>query len=270
MTFDSTERSVEGGRPVRLYEFALGTLRWRYTSIDRPVTYGFEEYESAAISDDGLRQTGQTSADEFTVTAPSDNRVARMFRMAPPATEISLIVRDLHYGEAEARVYFTGIVRGVRRREPQAVGIICQSDLSSIDRQGLRLGWERQCTHTLYDHGCKASPGLHAYPSVVTAVTDLTIDGGSWGVGDGFFSGGYVEFPIGSGEYDRRGVQRHVGTVLVLIGGTDGIASGSTVTAYPGCSRDIGTCNTRFSNKDNYGGFPHIPGKSPFDGTPVF
>jgi hypothetical protein len=42
------------------------------------------------------------------------------------------------------------------------------------------------------------------------------------------------------------------------------------VAAYPGCPRTIAVCDARFANHLRYGGVPHLPGKSPFDGDPVF
>jgi hypothetical protein len=50
----------------------------------------------------------------------------------------------------------------------------------------------------------------------------------------------------------------------------DGIAVGQAVTLYPGCDHTTTTCDGKFSNLNNYGGFPHIPTKNPFGGSPIF
>ena len=270
MSFDSRETSVESGQPVKLYEFQLGNTRWRYTAGDRVVIYGTQTFEPLAISDDGVRQTGQTSADEFTIRMPANCPVVELFRGAPTSNEVYVVVRERHHGETDARVYFNGSVRGMRRRSPESAELKCESNVASLDRAGLRLGYSRNCTHTIYDAGCGVSPALHKYNGVVTAVTGATIEAAAWDVpADGFFAGGYVEWPIGGGEYERRGVDKHVGGVLTVIGGADGIAVGVTVAAFPGCPRTIAVCDSRFANAANFGGFPKIPGKSPFDGTPV-
>lgn len=60
----------------------------------------------------------------------------------------------------------------------------------------------------------------------------------------------------------------NVGTIQAF-GDTSEIHPGMIITVYPGCQRTIAACET-FSNLDNYGGFPFMPGKSPFDGTPFF
>jgi hypothetical protein len=41
------------------------------------------------------------------------------------------------------------------------------------------------------------------------------------------------------------------------------------VKIYPGCDRTKETCNDKFSNILNYGGFAWIPAKSPFDGSSI-
>jgi uncharacterized phage protein (TIGR02218 family) len=273
MTFDTRETSIEGGQPGRLYEFRQGLIVWRYTDGDRLVTYATQEFEPAAISDDGRRLTGETSADEFVITAPANLPVVELFRAAPPSTEIEVVVRERHHGEADARIYFTGSIVGVRRKDPQSAQIRCQSDLSSLDRVGLRLGYTRSCTHSLYDRGCKVSAFLYEVPGIVIAISGTTLEAGAWSVpADGYFSGGYIEWPIGGGEFERRGIERHVAVNgrLTIVGGTSGIALGTTVKAYPGCPRTIAVCQSRFANSSNFGGFPHTPGKSPFDGDPIF
>jgi len=42
-----------------------------------------------------------------------------------------------------------------------------------------------------------------------------------------------------------------------------------TVTLYPGCPRDRQTCNDRFNNLENYGGFDWIPSRNPFNGSSI-
>ena len=269
MTFDARETSIENAQPIRLYRFTRGLVNWHYTGADTDFVYGIATYESIAIQDEGIRQTGETSADEYTIRVPSDLPVVAAFRTAPPAAEVGVTVWDTHYGETEARIAFVGVIRGVRRATPETALITCQSDVASLERPGLRLGWERGCTHTLYDIGCKASPGLFGVSGLILSTTGATITAGAWAVGDGYFAGGYVQWPIGGGEFDRRGIEFHAGSTLTLIGGADSIPTGIYATAYPGCSRKLTDCNTKFSNAVNYGGFTAIPGKSPFDGDAI-
>ncbi|UJB18766.1 MULTISPECIES: phage BR0599 family protein [Lysobacter] len=67
-----------------------------------------------------------------------------------------------------------------------------------------------------------------------------------------------------------RGIRSHVGERLVLLGAGDGLRIGQAIIAYPGCGRSMAICHGKFNNAPNYGGAPGLPGKSPFDGTPIY
>lgn len=271
MTFASRETSLATGQPVRLYEFQRGIFRWRYTDADRAMEYLTQTYEPIAISDDGVRQSGEAGSDDLAITVPHDLPVARLFRGAPPASEIGIVVRDTHFGETDTLIRYNGSVIGARFPAPGQAVLTCQSLSASMRRSGLRLAWERGCTHSLYDHNCRVVRETFAVPTTIATLTGTTITSAAFDAfSDGYFAGGYVEWSIGSGETDRRGIEAHVGGVLTLLGGTDGLQVAMGVTAYPGCPRTIDICNSRFNNVVNYGGIPHLPGKSPFDGTPVF
>jgi len=41
------------------------------------------------------------------------------------------------------------------------------------------------------------------------------------------------------------------------------------VKIYPGCDRVRATCESKFDNLDNFGGFPWIPTKNPFGGSSI-
>lgn len=271
MTFDARETSIQAGQPLRLYEFQRGLIRFRYTNADRAIEFETQTFDPVAISDDGIRQTGEPNADALLIVCPHDLAVAQLFRGAPPAAEIAVIIRDLHFGESEAAIAFLGSIDGVSFPTPGRAEISCQSLAASMRRPGLRLTWERGCPHSLYDHNCRVNRDLFAVPATIQSMTGSTITSGAFDAfADDYFPGGYVEWSIGLGETDRRGVERQVDDTLTLLGGTDGLAVGMEVTGYPGCPRTIAICDSRFDNVPNYGGFPHLPGKSPFDGDPIF
>jgi hypothetical protein len=69
---------------------------------------------------------------------------------------------------------------------------------------------------------------------------------------------------------ERRGIESHSGATFTVLGSTAGLDVGDYITAYPGCGRTRAECKNKFNNLPNYGGFAHLPGKSPFEGDPVF
>lgn len=275
MTFTSRELSVADGRPVRLYEFRRGAQRWAWCGADRDINVQAIAFKAAAISDDGVRLTGETTADVLTITGPATLEVAQLYRGAPPSAEVAVTVRDFHHGDpdqaASVRVVWVGSIAGVRWPQPDRAAIACQSLTASMDRPGLRLTWERSCPHTLFDRRCGVDRNAYAVATTVQAMDGAGISNGALAAfPDGTFSGGFVEWPVGGGEIDRRGVERHVGGELQLLGGTQGLVLGMTCTVYPGCRQTAEYCQGQFANIDNFGGFRHLPGKSPFDGDPVF
>jgi uncharacterized phage protein (TIGR02218 family) len=271
MSFDTRERSLSDGQPIRLYTFSRGALRWLYCTADRDIPYQNQIFKALAISDDGIRQTGEASADAITITAPWNSHIAQQYRGMPPSSEITLTIGDLHYGETDAIVSWIGSISGVKWPAPDRCEITCQSLTASFDRPGLNLTFQRSCPHSLFDRNCRVNRDLYKTLTTVQSVTGAAISSGAFAsFPDDYFSGGFIEWAIGSGEIERRGVEKHTGSDLTLLGGTDGVSLGLSVTVFPGCPQIMAICDSRFNNKDNYGGIRHMPGKSPFHGDPIF
>lgn len=275
MSFHSREVSIATGQPVRLYLFERGATRWAFCSADRQIKFQGYVYDPVAISDDGIRMTGEASADTIKVIAPANLAPARLFRGAPPSAEIWLTVRDIHFGETDipgnGQVVWFGSISTVRWPQVDRCEIACQSLGASNQRPGLRLTWDRECCYTVFDGRCGAPRASFRVVAAVFALDGAALNvPAAAGYADGWFAGGWVEWPIEGGEVERRGVESHAVDTLTLLGGTDGVGVGSTISLFPGCDGLIQTCNDKFSNTDNCGAIKDLPGKSPFDGNPVF
>lgn len=271
MTFDTVERSNFQGRPITLYEFRLGTTRWRYSSTDRDITLAGDVYVATPISDGGATQSGEPRNEDFVVTLPIDAAVVVAYKTAPPSEPIYLYVREHHFGETDAAITWVGTVSTIRPGKLASAEIVANLFTASFNTNGLRLSWSRNCPHALYDHNCKVDKTLHAVPGTVTWLDGLNVKGVAFdALADGHFSGGFIEWPSPLGFTERRSIRKHVGENLELIDSTRGLTVGLAIIAYPGCKRTVEECDVKFNNFPNYGGFPHIPGKSPFDGTGVF
>ncbi|WP_312679875.1 phage BR0599 family protein [Stutzerimonas nitrititolerans] len=273
MSFDSQERSLDSGCPVRLYQFARGVLRWLYNSSDRDITRGTQVFRTVrgGILDEGIVQSGQASVDLFKINAPADLEVAQLYRSVPPSSEVALTVFDRHHGDNEDVVVWTGSIQSVRWPQLDSCQLICQPLSARMSMQGLRQGWERACHRALYDLGCTVNRDLYQVTTEIQDLTGASISSGTFAsYPEGYFTAGFVEWSVGSGEYDRRAIERHSGSTLTLLGGTAGLAAGRTIRVYPGCDQTIQTCNDRFDNVLNFGGIWHLAGRSPFDGNPVF
>ena len=273
MSYNDLEISNQDGRPIALYEFQYGNTYWRYCTADEDKTINGHTYEAKAILDEGVVQGGSDQND-LQITAQSDLPVAALFRNTQPSGKVWLTVRRWHIGDPddETPLLWSGTVLNATSDDDGAsVSLSCRSLGGSYDRQGLRLAWGRSCPHVLYsEFGCKVSKALHAYEREIA-----TVDGTSFTCvthdepAEGSFTGGFLEATRDDGSLDRKGIEVQAGNHFVVLGSTDGLEVGDTVTIYPGCPRNTTGCKL-FNNLPNYGGFPHLPGKSPFDGSPVF
>lgn len=271
MTYNTFEISNNAGRPIALYHFQYGNSSWRYCTADEDQTVGANVWLAHVIADEGVTQGGSDQND-LQVVVQANNPVAALFRNSRPSGKIWLSVRRWHIGDPdnETPLLWTGTVISSSLEDEATVRMACRSLGGSYDRQGLRLPWGRMCPHVLYGIGCRVDKAAHAYARVIA-----TLNGTSFTCvthaepAEGTFSGGFVELTRGDGSFARYGIESQNGNDFQVLGSTSGLSVADAVTIYPGCARDTTTCKL-FDNLPNYGGFPHLPGKSPFDGSPVF
>ncbi len=281
MAYDNIEVSNQDGKPVFLYEFRYATSYYRYTNADQNLVF-FEgdpeevTYTAVAISDGGFTQGGSDQND-FHVTLPSNATVAAMFKNTKPSGKVWLTVRAWHYGDdPEAmQVQWLGTVTNSILQDRASASMACRSIGGTYDRNGLRLVWQRTCPHVLYGIGCYEDKTLHQYPRTIADMDGTSFSCTAHSEPDeGSFSGGFVEWLDDDGNPQRRGIELQSGNDFQVLGTTVGMEIGLDVTIYPGCDRSTTVCKKFGSgprgNLDNYGGAPHMPGQSPFDGTPIF
>ncbi len=271
MAFNDLEISNRSGRPVNLYEFRLGNTRWLYAAADQDITLGADTYLGLAVSDGGVTQGGSDQND-LQITVPANLPIAQLFRNSRPSGKVWLTKKKWHYGDAptERAVRWVGSVTNSLLTDEATAVLQCRSIGGTYDRNGLRLVWGRTCPHPLYGVGCYADKSLHAYPRVIATlnIERFSCEAHSEAA-EGTFSGGLIEWDMGDGSMQRRGIEMQDGNDFRVFGSTDGLVIGQEVTLYPGCARTTDNCKL-FDNLPNYGGFPHMPGKSPFGGAQVF
>lgn len=271
MSFDTIERSNYAGKPVVLYEFKLGSNRWRYTNAQRNIPFGGQTYTAIGISHDGISMSGDPTADDLTINLSAKAEVTDLYIGTPPSDPLEIAIRSLHHGDTDAPVVWSGTVKSARRVSMVEWAFTCNSLLSSLNRNGLRLFWQRGCQHILYDRECRVNPDDYATTVQVSGKTGTSLTSATLGtLESGYLAGGYLSFTGPYGTTERRAIERHVGSTIHLLSATDGIDVGQWITVYPGCNRTSPMCEQRFNNIDNFGGFPHLPNQSPFDGDPIF
>lgn len=273
MSFDSREQSLADGQPIRLYEFSRGVMRWAYATCDRDITLNNQIYRSVrgGIIDNGIIQSGDPNTDKLVLTAPADLEVAQLYRAMSPSDEIRLVVRGMHYGDSEVLVSWVGSIKSVNWPKLDRCQISCLSIEASMGQPGLTDTYSLTCTAVLGDWRCKVNLEQYRVEAQAQSMTGLVLSSGTFAAyPDGWFTGGFVAWSVGSGNFDRRHIEQHLGSDLTMLGGTASIPLGVALRVYPGCDFLIGTCHGKFGNEPNFRGENKLQGESPFDGNQVW
>lgn len=283
MTYATQENSTYLGRPVELVEFSRSGKDWFYATCDKDINVDANVYLSESIKRNNIISSQDISKSSLSITVPRTNDFVEQYLLNPPAAAISVVIKSFHLSdpaiadpynmtatEANLITIWTGEVIDVKFKTKNECVILCRPSINSMDRSTLRRVYQVSCPHPLYGDKCKADGGI--FKATITVVTtdgisivapDLSLQANN------YYSGGYVEFPY-DGYIIRRSVIYHTGSEIKVNLPLQGIEVGSSIDVYPGCDKLITTCNTKFSNKDNYGGFPFFPDKNPFGGDPIF
>lgn len=281
MTSAARDLSSYDGAPITLYQFTRKSkptstgveviTNWRYTSHDEDYEYGGFTWTAAAISDDGIRQNGDATADQLTFTMPVTLEVPQMFVGSPPSDTIFALILRTHHGETDAFNGWNGSIGQVSRKSDLTVEIMCDTLSATLDRQGLRLSWMRGCPHDLYGFECRVNPLDFMETATLDGVNHVILQSSTFaGHDDGWWVGGFVEWIDTYGHAERRGIISHTGDTVRVMGGTEPLEAGATVFIFPGCFHNTTDCASRFSNLPNYGGHAYMVDVSPFAQTLIW
>lgn len=270
MTYDTRERSVQDAAPIELYEFTRGAIVQRYTSADADFTLLSTTYIAATMQRSQIETSAERARNTITITGARDFPIADLFRIAPPADVVMLTIKRVHRGDTDPAVIWMG--RVVNCEWAGSVSrLTCEPVITSLRRNGLRRKYQRQCPLPLYSQGpgmCNVVRATHSTTTTVTAAAGLVLTVAT--LASKPYPGGFVEWQTPAGPVERRFITGRAGLDLTLSQAFVGITPGATVTVSPGCDHTQGTCIATYANGANYGGFPFIPLKNPFDGTPVY
>lgn len=272
MSYDSREASVDDGRPFNLVQFARGSSFNRFTTLEDNQTAFGETFFGSSIGIGEITTGGRVQRDTLAITFdPKDSFAQSQIGVRGPQQTTVTVWRN-HVGEpdTEARVIFKGRVIGAKPGTSR-IEVTCSSIFSQLRDPGLNRRYGRACDWVLYQVGC----GLNR-ADFEDALTCTASDGithtvtGADAQADDYYTGGIIDFGGALGF-----IVSHTGTEVVtraeVVGLADAVAGGSqAVNLAPGCDRRRSTCETKFSNIENYGGFPFIPETNPFGGKSEF
>lgn len=268
-------------KPKELYRFTEGSQVYTLTSADADEPYNGEVYTSTTIGRDESEQKNELSKANINVTVPLDNEMGRRWMKSILDTVVGLTIFSKDLDTGNVVVIWKGRLSSVKP-DQASIKLVFESVFTSLRRPGLRGKYQRSCPHVLYGRGCNLDKSDFAVNSIITAVDGVSVTATSAALQpDGFYNAGMIEGPDGA----LRFIVKHAGTQLTLIRPLESLAEGLandgygngygmaygqfTANIYPGCDRTKETCLSKFSNLDNYGGYPFIPLENPMAGSSI-
>jgi uncharacterized phage protein (TIGR02218 family) len=273
MTFATLEASQQGSSPVELYEFTQQGITYYYTTADADQVVNDITYANLALSRTELNTSTEIGKNNLTITGPDSYEIPELYGAGPPDDVVTLIIKRVQANAedlADITIVWIGRVTSVDW-PPLRSELHCESVYTSMRIGGLRRQYTINCPYALYGSECTVD--IISYQSTLTAtqagnvLTSSTL--GSEAAG--WWAGGKVIWEYSPGLYAKRGVKNSSGNTAETTFAFAGFPSGgATVTIAPGCDHTYGTCITKFSNGNQFGGFPFMTQKNPFGSASVF
>lgn len=292
MSYASILSSIFGKRPIWLYHFQKDGAEVFYTSrgtdysdtradfFDQENFFFGEDvfnivWKSTPIYNSALRSTSAIGRAEIDFVLPQTNEWAQSYIGDNGYEDNLVLVYHLFTNDPdlEKSLKFRGRVIASRPMLTR-ITLLAENRFTELARKGISAVIQRPCRHALYH----SRGGLGCNLSIADFETETTLSAISAGVADvpaaasqadGYYAGGVISW---NGK--RQLITAHSGSSLTMLGPiaglTDALAEGSqTIKIAPGCDLTRQTCNDRFNNLANFGGFPWAT-ETPYDGKTLF
>lgn len=268
-------------KPIDLFRFVLDEDVWTLTSGDTSIVYNSETYvpaEGLKRSDPEIRN--EISRANLEVELDVLHALSQTLLTGFLERVLTLTVYTQDQELASTSITWKGRLSSQKPLK-KTLKLSFESVFTSLRRPGLRARYQKTCRHVLYQNGCNLSASDFAIQADVTAIAGTSVTATQAGLqADGYFTGGMIQY----GQYYGY-IINHVGTALTLqrplrylednfnlagYGQNYGnLYGGDAVYLYPGCNRTRQICLSKFNNLLNFGGFPWIPSRNPFDGSSI-
>lgn len=255
---------------VELYAFTSVSGQFLLTPHEFDVDLDGNLYASLPIERSELALGAEAAKSALELKLPPDCDLVRHLlatSLTGDTTAITLrIARRDTWGDYWwlSGTRWMGRVLGVEIADDVA-RVRCESAQVSLKRIGLRRLYSRKCSHVLYSSACGAAPISASAFVTNNSGRNVELDGGVPGSVGGGLAGGWLQTPEGA----RHMIVSDFGSGVELLYPV-AIAPGTEVQLTVGCDHSASDCEWRFGNLENFGGFPFIPTKNPFSGTPIF
>lgn len=259
---------------IGLIEFRTGDDVVRYTTRANDFLYGGFLWYPAPVKHADIVQTSEIDKNGIRMEFPLLNTFAQQFLGYGPDETTTVTLRRNKASDPDTfRVLWKGRVADCEANN-DSIFLICESLDTTMKNAGLGPRMQKFCRHVVYHLGCNLDKAAFEVASTVTAIDSrffTLICPGAAAHPNGYFNGGMLALPNSRLRY----ITNHVGNQITLWRPVPEIAAALALgavstTLYPGCDGSLNTCNDKFDNLDNNGGFYWIPAINPTDGTTIY
>ncbi len=273
MTYTAFETSLESGDPVELYKFEVGGVDFLRTSSQEDFVVNIPDplegtYVATALSRSAVNQAaGRSQNGALDVTILASDPIVTRYIVTPPGQRALLTIIRIHRSDPdeETIIYWQGEIRSIQfKEEGREAKLLVDQFTSAHRRQIPRFTFSATCNHTHYDARCKVDKDDPAFRKDLAVTSEsgnvYTVStAGSFGAN--FFVAGYMEF-----NGDFRSIAAQAGDLITVNLPFSESLVGQVAFLRAGCKLRIAEdCDAKFSNAINFGGFPYIPVKNPFE-----
>lgn len=248
-----------GGSPVELYTFQRGQSVWRHTSSDTSQTFSGLTYTPAGIKRASIEQKQDTPGIQVDVTLPLALSVIQALMVATGEPMYCSIQR-VQPSTTPIKQTLLGKVISTKYADDVATCTIATAEYDFKKQIPAKLV-ARTCQWAVYEPGCGANAADFAHDTTIDSIAGQTITLTSLADStDDVYTNGMLRLDSGRILFIVK--QTGLDCIVWAELPPDCIA-GASVTAYQGCDKQFSTCETKFANAENFGGFPNLPTVNP-------
>lgn len=258
-------------KSVELFRFARGDTVWTKARGAIAVLFNSETYNACALKRSSIDEKGDITKANLNIMLPINDDLVVDYLSGAPNRTMSMTM----FRQSVGGVFLPAWKGRLVNRSATAVEATLrfESIFTSLARPGLRARFTYQCRHMVYGPGCGLDPEDFRVEGTATAISGMTVltIAAAAGYDNGYFRGGMLGQPDGTKLF----ISSHIGDEITVnwpAGNTAAVIAEDGTAAvglYPGCNLSDSWCDTVFSNTDNFGGFKHIPTRSPFNGSSI-
>lgn len=251
-------------KPIEIYHFWTfdESTHWRYTSADAPVVYSAATYNPAFISRGEVSKDVDLSISKCRINVSQVDPVILEDISSPQSQRIWAEIYKLHSEDLTlAKVIFLGFIKNTIFS-----GFDCSIDCTGFEEFLHRIipkdRYQPTCNNSLFDGRCGVAATSYATLATVSGISDDGMSLTCTQVGSeetDYFQLGFIKTSDGH----QRMVTSSASTVLSIRFPISNLATNDVITVYPGCSKSISVCQSKYSNQNKCIAFPFMPDDNP-------